>query len=167
MLRAEAWRQDCRNFAHFSASNHQEANPSIWNLSVYLEPASSKQYSFAQWTLEHFIRTKSTAWREDELVRVNAVIPSCGVCCPRTYECWSRMEASRWQVLWVMLDHPASRCSVLCNDYADVKYLYILYCEYMWETTFLVLYCISVLICGSWCHIRFQFAIIAEWHAFY
>lgn len=72
-----------------------ESNPSIWNLSVYLEPASSKQYYFAQLTLEHFIRTTSTAWREIESVRVDAVILSSDVCCQETYACWSREHGSQ------------------------------------------------------------------------
>lgn len=80
-------------FAHFSAS--ENLIPSIWNLSVYLEPASSKRYYFAQWTLEHFIRTKSTAWREIESMRVDAVILSSDVCCQKTYACWSREHGSQ------------------------------------------------------------------------
>lgn len=144
-----------------------ESNPSIWNLSVYLEPASSKRYYFAQWTLEHFIRTKSTAWREIESMRVDAVILSSDVCCQKTYACWSREHGSRtWQLLWVM---PWPSCLQLfsivqwfCSCEVSIHTLEWL-CV---ENYILVLSCISVLSCENWCYIRFQFAVIAEWHAF-
>lgn len=155
-------------FAHLSASNHWESGPSDWSFVSSFSTSSSKQYSFAQWTLEHFIRTRSTFWREMESVG--------SLCCNFQLWCWlsknlwvleQSMEATL-QLLWVTTPwlsclHLFSIVPWLCSCETCIHILVVWVCV---KTVFLVLYCISVLICGSWCYIRFQFSVIPEWHAF-
>lgn len=116
----------CRHLL-ISASNHRESGPSNWSFVSSFSTSSSKQYSFAQWTFEHFNRTKSTAWREMESVGSS--------CCNFQLWCWLSknpwvLEQRAWKPVagscsGSRLDSPASICWVSCHDYAHVKHLYV------------------------------------------
>lgn len=92
--RGEMWHQNRRHFAHFSASNHWESSPSSWSIVSLYSSSSSKQYSLAKWTLEHFIRTKCTAGREMPSLHNSCYSPALW-CCQKTCECWSREHGSQ------------------------------------------------------------------------